>query len=333
MIHRLPWTLTLRRFLKSLDGTLAIVRSRPDGILLSFNGTHFALWAWAAEKLGIPVGVIVYDLRELWAGSQGDDRRMHKDTCRTLKRASVIWFVSEELREEYHRRVPGLNTTIFRVLPPIPGRIAVQQPTWREEFRKETIVTFAGGLKSNHHDVFRALMLALRHSGGQLVIVTQEKRLETLRKELNDFKDVLELRAMAGSPADGIRWAAGHSTCLLVHYSFDVAAEELSLTSFPSKLLEYSHLGLPILVAAPSFTTLGKWAQRMKWPLWLETLDSATVQETLNRLKDKEFWHHCARITKETAQQHFCPDTIHQRFAADVSAMMENANSVSQFSA
>lgn len=322
MFYRLPSTISLRRFLIVLDGVMTILRVRPNGILIAFNGSSLALWSWVANKLRIPTGVIVYDLRELWAESPKERRKMHADTRGTLKRASVLWFVSEELQAEYLRRVPELDPALCRILPPIPGRIQVPPPRWREEFSESTTITFAGGLKSSNHDVFRALMCEMRSSHGRLVIITQEKRLASLEQELGDYRDVLELRPIPENPPDGIKWAAANSTCLLVHYSFDSAAEELSLTSFPSKLLEYSHLGLPILIAAPAHTTVGKWAQRADWPLWLDSLEPAKIQDALERLKHEDFWHFCVHKSREYAEGDFCPDVIHENFTADICEML-----------
>jgi hypothetical protein len=322
LIYRLPWTIELRRLLIILDGMMTILCVRPNGILMAFNGSSLSLWSWLANKLRIPMGVIVYDLRELWAESPKERRKMHADSRGTLKRASVLWFVSEELQEEYLRRVPDLDPALCRILPPIPGRIQVPPPRWREEFGEKTTITFAGGLKSSNHDVFRALMSEMRSFKDRLVIITQEKRLASLEQELGDYRDVLELRAIPENPPDGIKWAAANSTCLLVHYSFDSAAEALSLTSFPSKLLEYSHLGLPILIAAPANTTVGKWAQRVDWPLWLDSLEPAKIQDALERLKHEDFWHFCVVKTREHAGSDFCPDVIHDNFTADICEML-----------
>lgn len=324
LIYRLSWTIALRRFLVAIEGVFNILCIRPNGILMVFNGSRLSLWSWVANKLHIPLGVIVYDLRELWADSPKERKRMHADTCATLKRASVLWFVSEELRDEYLRRVPHLNPSLCRILPPIPGRIEVPTPAWREEFTTCTTITFAGGLKSSNHDVFRALMSAMHTSKGRLVIITQEKRLASLTQELRDYHDVLELRPIPQHPPDGIKWAAANSTCLLVHYSFDSGAEELSLTSFPSKLLEYSHLGLPILIAAPANTTVGKWAKKVNWPLWLDSLEPARVQEALDRLKHEDFWRHCVSRSRQYAEGDFCPDVIHENFTADIREILRH---------
>nr|WP_281270126.1 glycosyltransferase [Roseimicrobium gellanilyticum] len=322
LIYRLSWTIALRRFLVILEGVIKILCVRPDGILMVFNGSRLSHWSWVANKLRIPMGVIVYDLRELWADTPKERRRMHADTRGTLKRASILWFVSEELRAEYLRRVPELDPALCHILPPIPGRIEVPTPGWRQEFTDCTTITFAGGLKSSNHDVFRALMSEMRTSAGRLVIITQEKRLASLRQELQDYHDVLELRAIPQNPPDGIKWAAANSTCLLVHYSFDTSAEELSLTSFPSKLLEYSHLGLPILIAAPANTTVGKWAKKVNWPLWLDSLESARIQEALERLKHEDFWHFCVSKSRQYAEGDFCPDVIHENFTTEVGEML-----------
>lgn len=320
--YRLPFTLSIRRGLMKLEGMLIILRIKPHLLLLHFNCDRLATWTRWAALLRIPVGVIVYDLRELWPDSPDDLPNMEKDSRQVLEQADLVWFVTVELREEYRRRVPGLELGRCRILPPISGGHVFPQISWRPEFAEKTTVAFTGALKSSCHDVFVALMTGMRRSNGGLILAVQKHRLAAMSEDLAEWENVVSIRPLHPDPVMGLEWVARNSNCLLVHYSFEEGAEPLSKTSFPSKFQEYSHIGLPILVVAPAETPVGRWAVSRRWPLYLDTLDAEKILMVLQRLKTREFWELCAQRSRDVAAGEFSPDMVHRNFEADIRSLL-----------
>jgi uncharacterized protein (DUF2237 family) len=60
----------------------------------------------------------------------------------------------------------------------------------------------------------------------------------------------------------------------------------------------------------------------MDWPLWLDSLEPAKIQDALERLKHEDFWHFCVVRAREYAESDFCPDVIHENFTADICEML-----------
>lgn len=322
LIHRIPFTMAIRRWFAVLEGMIVILCFKPQLLLLHFNGDRLAPWVRWASWLNIPVGVIVYDLRELWPESPADLACMQSDSCQVLEYANLAWFVTAELREEYLRRVPGLALDRCRILAPIPAGHDFSPSCWRPEFATCTTVAFTGALKSACYDVFQALMAGMRRSSGRLILAVQQRRLAALEQDLAGWQDVVSLRQLLPVPEQGLEWIAQNSNCLLVHYSFEEGAEPLSRTSFPSKFQEYSHMGLPILIMAPPETPIGSWAVKADWPLYLDTLDDERIFHLLQQLKQREFWEKCAQLSRELAAGEFSPEVVHRIFEDDVQNLL-----------
>jgi glycosyltransferase involved in cell wall biosynthesis len=105
---------------------------------------------------------------------------------------------------------------------------------------------------------------------------------------------------------------------LVIFYSFDPAHEPRMLSSFPSKLLEYCHLGLPILIIAPPESTLGEWALEKKWHSYLDTDDTENILSAVKKFKDQNFWLKCQQQSLETAGNKFDPERIHRQFISQL---------------
>jgi hypothetical protein len=321
-IYRFPFTLAIRRWLAVFEGMVAILLFKPDLLLLHFNGYRLAPWTRWGRWLRIPVGVIVYDLRELWPESPADLFGMQEDSLQVLEHADLVWFVTAELQEEYRRRVPALALHRCRILPPIPSGHDFLKSCWRPEFATCTTVAFTGALKSACYDVFQALMAGMRCSSGRLILAVQQRRLAALEQDLAGWQDVVSLRPLHPVPERGLEWVAQNSNCLLVHYSFEANAEPLAATSFPSKFQEYSHMGLPVLIMAPPETPIGRWAARTAWPLYLDTLDADRILDVLEHLKRRDFWELCAQRSREVAAGEFSPEFVHRHFEAEVRGLL-----------
>lgn len=315
----------IRRMLVQRELVRLGTRLKPDFVLHSLDVASGLYASRIAEALGVPLGVIVYDLREIWADDEDHRKRLWEDSRNLMSKAGHLWFVSQELLETYVARIPEIDRRKCSVLLPIPGAIDVRAEGWREEFANSTTVLFAGSLKSVETDVFRMVASAMRKSAGKLVIMTQERRWEKLRAGLKGFEENVEIEPILPTPEEGLPVIAKKATVVLVHYSFVQGAEELGMTSFPSKFIEYTHLGLPVLVAAPADTAVGRWAKEANWPLRLDSLDDDAMVSMLERLKDRAFWEQCVSRCREVAQGEFDPDAIHQRFSHELVALMEGS--------
>ena len=73
---------------------------------------------------------------------------------------------------------------------------------------------------------------------------------------------------------------AADAAAVLVSYADAVADMPWSATSFPSKFVEYCHLGLPVAVVAPAGAAISRWAHRVRFPHAFDPVE-------LDRLEDE----------------------------------------------
>jgi hypothetical protein len=104
---------------------------------------------------------------------------------------------------------------------------------------------------------------------------------------------------------------------LLVFYAFN-GLEHRMYTSFSSKFLEYCNYGLPVLIVAPRESTLGNWAIKNNWKIYLENLDQDKIQSLLDKLTKIEFWKECSAQSIQMSKTQFNADLIHQIFKTEL---------------
>jgi glycosyltransferase involved in cell wall biosynthesis len=101
---------------------------------------------------------------------------------------------------------------------------------------------------------------------------------------------------------------------LIVFYSFNVSTEPRLLTSFPSKFIEYCHLGLPIILIAPQQSSLGKWAVLNNWLCYINNDEPSNISQQIEKLKDAVYWESSRQQSLLFAKNDFNPDLIHEQF-------------------
>jgi hypothetical protein len=176
-------------------------------------------------------------------------------------------------------------------------------------------VAFAGSLHIYHIEPLRALATALAHVQGQLLLVAQRDN-PHLTKILLGL-DNIEVQAPFRTNPEVLEFLAQRATALIVPYSFDLVLAPNVVTSFPSKLVEFVHLGLPILIFSPPQTALGLWARERKWSLFWSEPNEANLVAMLKHLQNPAQWEKLAAETR-VAQAEFDPDHLHQRFEQDL---------------
>ncbi|MBJ7296114.1 MAG: hypothetical protein JHC73_07280, partial [Dolichospermum sp.] len=87
----------------------------------------------------------------------------------------------------------------------------------------------------------------------------------------------------------------------------------------PSKLVEFCHLGLPILIIAPTTTSLGKWSLEHNWLSYLSNMDDDKLLLTLSNMTEKQKWLQMASQSITVAQSEFNPEYIQAQFESAIS--------------
>ena len=84
-------------------------------------------------------------------------------------------------------------------------------------------------------------------------------------------------------------------------------------TSFPSKLIEYCHLGLPIVIVAADDTAVVRWARDRGFPDVFAPDDASGLAGYVARLRDPVFRRERAALAHSFARGEFDPVAIQRQ--------------------
>jgi hypothetical protein len=98
----------------------------------------------------------------------------------------------------------------------------------------------------------------------------------------------------------------------------DPAQYRFPPAGFPSRLIEFSHLGAPILIAAPPDNPAANWARRLGWPLRLERPDWDELDRLVGQLADRPAWERLSAQMQALAAAACDPEKIHRQFLAEL---------------
>jgi hypothetical protein len=100
---------------------------------------------------------------------------------------------------------------------------------------------------------------------------------------------------------------------IIVFYSSDTNEEIRSKYSFPSRFVEFCHLGIPILIIAPESAAISKWAIKNSWLSYVNNETKTDLVGMINKLKNPEFRLACIKQCQYFAERDFNPVVIHNR--------------------
>ncbi len=195
----------------------------------------------------------------------------------------------------------GIVKSKIVLLYPIPS---AQKPSNITGPNNKTF--FAGWLnKKMHANIINNIALACKNNGTQLSIVSHFNK-EQLAITANN----VSVLPFINNEELYFNFTQQFSFCM-VFYSFDSTIEPRMLTSFPSKLTEYTTLQIPILIIAPPFSTLGIWAQKNNWLAYISTSSVDEISKTINLLNEINFWKKCRAQSILAFKTQFNPENIH----------------------
>jgi hypothetical protein len=236
----------------------ALASFRPEAILTIAHGREWVIAYLFAQRLRVPLYLIVHD-----AGLQS--RRLTgrfraqwlTDTVFGIvyRRARARFCVSPYMEEEYRRQY-GVEGD---VLLPIVGNDCAQLSIAHQRRRTRALrIAFAGSLAGLESDLM-ALAQCLSDCNGELLLygaadgadATLLSNLGSVVKCMPRFKTESELIASLHGEADAA----------YLPMSFNPEVAENVRLSFPSKLTAYTAAALPVLIRAPAYASAVRWAQ------------------------------------------------------------------------
>ena len=279
----------------------------PPQAIITYLSLHSELLsevaAHYARLSGVPLTVIVHDYPPDFPGFQKQNappllRRQNW----ILAQAQQTWFVSPELADCYNVPEPKKQ-----VLMPIPEGCATPV-CWNPDFAKQPVIVYAGYIYPAQMPLFSQLARTIDEAGGRLLLLS--KKTPDLEKLCR--REPVESHDLFPTNREALDYVSSRAAALLVSYSENAADMPWITTSFPSKLVEFAHTGLPTLIVAPKTSAIAHWARQRNYPdcLALDQLDA--VRTFVEALKNRAAWSEKSDRVTRLAQGEFNPDVIQQ---------------------
>lgn len=228
-----------------------LTRFGAEAVLTVSHGHLWIAAADAAHANGLPLHVIGHDDWLYTTPVPGWAREAAERIAARIGRRATSWLcVSPAMADEYSRRYGAATITLY------PNRGDDSPcPKVRTNSRiGPAVVAFAGSLWAGGYATQLAELAAvLASSGGRVDVYTNHA--------LGPLANVPNVRAAGFLPPRELADRIGHTADILFAPMSFLAAERATVaTAFPSKLADYTAIGLPILICGPEYCAAVRWA-------------------------------------------------------------------------
>ena len=276
----------------------------PD-VILSYLASHTdfasAIAGHYARVSGRPLHVLVHDDAASFPIANSRIAKLQRNQSATLVPAAAVWFVSEELASSY----PSVTSTKRRVLLPLPERRGVAAK-WHQG-RAALRVYYSGHVWPEQVSLLEKCALAIASIGGQLVVIANHN--SQLQEAAS--RAPIELKPLFPTNDVALEHLRQNAAASIVSYSEKVSVMPWSRTSFPSKLLEYANIGLPLALVAPVNTAAQQWSRRMGFAPTFQPNEISRMCLWLAQLRNHEAWQTASEASLSLSRGSADPDRIH----------------------
>jgi hypothetical protein len=311
--HRenIPGSNRLRNWYQMIEISNVLNGIVPDCILSVLWGPCSELAAYISKKWNVPISVIVHDLEENWVDNsfQSSIIRVRKESV--LKQASCIWPVSEKMKNTFSDNVKYKTNVLYPIPEGVKNTVKITHPK-TDPF----VLAHAGTLHAVQLPNFKEIANSLDRIGGQFLIISPDKNpqnndvIASLTKSHKNviISDYIEKNT---SVLDFLR---EHASAIFVSYALIAGTHQWADTSFPSRFIEFSHLGLPVIIVAPKEAAITAWCEQNNWEAHFSNLQNGELDFFFQKLKTKQFYLSMAYKTISFSKELFNPDVIQLQF-------------------
>ncbi len=305
--RRNAWSARLQHWLWAGEAHKAAGRSKPDAVLTylsAFSDTLSQAAAAYATRYQVPLTTLVHDDFAVFLKDRDETSLRHERYRWVLQASAQNWFVSPELATAYGFADPQNRN----VLMPISEGWTVSAP--RKPPSESCLLVYAGNARDPQIPVLERMARLLEPEGMRLLVLAD--RTPALAAALE--RSPLLWRQPFATNREALAWLQCHATALLVAYADRSDDQPWVRSSFPSKLVEFAHLGMPVLLAAPDDSAVASWATRSGWQDWIRPDDAAGLLAFAKALRDLRLWQAAGQRALSVAKEHFDPDGIQAVF-------------------
>lgn len=260
---------------------------RPEAVISIVHNFHWIAAAELAERLSIPLHLVVHD-HFAQAVIMPQTRLVSSEPAfkRVYAQARSRLCVSPYMESEYAKRFGVFGTVLY------PSR-APDCPDWdappvRANNSHTLRVAFAGSINSGGYARLLKLLAESLEPDENLVLFGPHT-IESLKLWNLDASNI-KLGGLLPA-AELLQKLRDDFDVLFVPMSFDVAghADNMRL-SFPSKIADYTAMGLPLLICAPEYSSAVRWACDYAPVAEVVTSEAADeLQKVLERLRSADY--------------------------------------------
>jgi glycosyltransferase involved in cell wall biosynthesis len=288
----LTWTASSRvKKARSLIGDFL-----PEAIISVGHGYGWLTAAKLAKDLEVPFHLIMHDDWPRLAGIPSGLRDWFERLFALVYNGATNRLcVSPFMAEEYARRYGAAGSVLY------PSR-AAECPIFEAKTARalqdedELVIGYGGNGATDVVSCIRTLATVLKEAKARLVVFGPFH--ESIQRELHAISPAITFHGMVPYH-EMIAGLRAQADVLLIPMSFEAAAHDNMVVSFPSKLTDYTATGLPLMIYAPPYSSAVRWAQLYVGVA--EVIDQggpAPLLRSLHKLRNNP---ECRRILGERA--------------------------------
>lgn len=282
--------------------------AKPDAVFTYLSAFSDMLSIGAvgfARRYHLPLATIIHDDARDFLKDPEEGARAHNRRQWIVENSSKAWFASPSLAECFR-----LDPRISGVLPPIPeGTEAAPLLDPSATGNEPPLLIYAGNYWPPQLPVLANLSRVARENGARFLAVLKDNTADlAYLREQN-----VEHRSPFPKNAEALEYFRIHAAAMVVSYANSSDDMPWARTSFPSKLIEYCHLGLPLVIVAPGDTAIVRWAHERQFPDVFTPADIEGLTGYVKQLSDPAFRRQRAEISLSFARSEFDPAAIQQK--------------------
>jgi glycosyltransferase involved in cell wall biosynthesis len=277
---------------------------KPQAVLTVAHGISWITAAELARKHGLPLHLICHDE---WAASTPTlpfmngwlKQIFHTNYCAAVSRLCV----SPYMVEIYERR-HGVSGSVLYPSRAADAKVSAAPPERLRKSKRGLVCAYAGSVNTtDYRRALRLLAESLEPFGGKLLIFAPSKLEQADEKHKNMLWQGLvrseKLISRLREEAD----------VLFLPMSFTADDRANMETSFPSKLTDYTAVGLPLLIYGPEYCSAVRWARENPGVAEVvEGMDASQLSRALGRLADNpQYLMNLGHRAIEAGERFFSP--------------------------
>jgi len=288
---------------------------RPEAILTVAQGYTWVTAACIAKKLNLPLHLIIHDD---WVSVQENvlPARIHKRVKQQFKEiyqlAESRLCVSPYLVEDFGKKYGVTGTVLY------PSRAAdvpeYSHPPISNGSRKKIVAAFAGTINTpGYASSLATLTSVLENLGGELIVYSNLSDIDIKNCGLDKSnvinRPILPFKELLHSLRKEV-------DVLFVPMSFRMEDAQNMKVSFPSKLADYTVVGLPLLIWGPPYCSAVRWARENPGVAEVVTkFDKEELTKAIKHLsQDLDYRYKLAEVALQKGREFFSHSTAINKF-------------------